>query len=242
MTDRPNVSRRYRSGVAVMLAFLVITGGCTISKHAVTSRNGSSADAAARLRTATFTAHYSGTSSPPQDFATATLTLYKDGERMRADVSFAGTNSALAYSEIVNGDGHFLCFQDSNTLTAVIAGELGAVTTPRSAAAGAPLCVRAASGTNSILDFDALTKALVHDGLLPTAPRTIAGEVGDCYAGSDAGSGAPEEMCISQHGVLLYLSTSGGQQDELRATSVETTVDDRVFALPYRLVDTPAAH
>jgi hypothetical protein len=198
--------------------------------------------AAERLRGATFTAHYSGTSSPPQEFASATLTVYKDVHRTRVDVSFAGTNSALAYSEIVDGDGHFLCFEDGNTLTAALADAAGAATTPTSGGrGGAPLCTRAATGANSILDFDALATALVHGDVLPTASRTIAGEAGDCYAGSDAGTGVPQEICISQHGALLYLSTSGGQQDELRATSIESTVDDHVFALPYRLVDTSPA-
>jgi hypothetical protein len=192
------------------------------------------ADAAAageRLRAATFSGHYSSHSSSAQPLDGAVLAIYKRGPDVRFDFSLDGSGGDVAFSEILIADGDFLCYKDAHVFDAVLGGMLGAEATP---VTGAPACTRVGgSSSGALLGVGVFADQLAGGHFLSTAPRTIAGITGACFAGTEQQNDEPEEVCVSSEGALLYLASGADQRDEIRATSIDHAVDEAVFSLPY---------
>jgi hypothetical protein len=183
-------------------------------------------DAARRFIEATYRGEYRVIGDDP-DLAGGTMTLYKDGDRVRFDLAQVQDGEEV---EVI-----FISAEGETGFCLSNAGELGEIL---DVPEGEGVCFGQAPGGDTGLaslteELERLENADIE--VLETSQRTIAGKEAECYRIRE--SGEVSEACISDDGELLYTVDADGSGIE--ATALSGDIPDGVFDLPYELREFP---
>ncbi|MDE3193281.1 MAG: hypothetical protein KGN00_06290 [Chloroflexota bacterium] len=151
---------------------------------------------------------------------TGTITQYVKAPYFRQDMAMPGVPTT--FSTYVRPEGTFMC---------------GAMT-------GSPACYSTGAGAATPPEPhgpETLPQDLSGWNIVPSGTKTVAGQTTRCYSFSGAAAaGAQLTGCYTTDGIPLYMMTSaGGAQTEITATSFSKSVADADFTLPYAVQKLP---
>lgn len=189
---------------------------------------------AKRFCDASFKAQYnlSGTGTSPLN---GTMTLLKGGQnRFRFDVTTAQDGTPTSLTSIQTKSRSVFCLQDAGELAPLLGLEPGK---------GVCFNNDPTSGASGLQDLTDTFQQLAGGDVTVTgkSTRTVAGQQGQCYAFTDNSTGDKSETCFSADGVPLYdRTTTAADSTTIEATSVQPTVNDSDFNIPYQVKDLPS--
>jgi len=180
---------------------------------------------------ATFRATYQMRSPSDPDLDNARLTLEKRGrDRLRIELASTQSGEDVSIIAIESPDVAVFCLNDAAELSALLGLEPGQGVCFKNDPTGGNPVESIRSSLTELEDADAQ--------LVDRSQRTVAGRQADCYTTKDS-SGATENACFDDDGVLLYAETSGDEATTLEAQSVSRDVNDSHFTPPYEIKDLP---
>lgn len=180
---------------------------------------GDSVDLTRKFGGATFKATYELSGSGLGEVADGTMTWYKKGDSMRIDMEIEVEGEQFGTIIITRPDQSYFC-----TRIPALGDEGSCMEEP-----GEP-----AEGVGEVIgDLDDLLSDPEVD-VESTGGRKIAGEDADCFAVSTFGLDGETEVCVSEDGVPLSMSTTvEGAEILMEATDFSRDVSDDDFEPPY---------
>ncbi len=175
----------------------------------------------------TFQATYEVTSVGDAGAGISGITIFKDGENLRFDITGETEGQPIDATFITAGEASFLCFTGDFVETLGFEGE-GVCT---ESAADDPT-----NPVGSLTDeFEITEEDLEDTEILGREEREIAGQDAICYQTTSPDSGE-STVCISEDGVLLGVESA---DTNFTATEVSDEVSDGDFDPPYPVEELP---